>query len=103
LPFAEPASYKDSLSTGKTVLLTFGLLSPNKGFENVIQALPRILSRHSNVVYIIAGATQPMSDAARAIDIGSSCRPWQRSWELGRVLAHNNQTIGARGDFLQDD
>ena len=59
LPFAEPASYKDSFSTGKTVLLTFGLLSPNKGFENAIQALPRILSRHSNVVYIIAGATHP--------------------------------------------
>jgi glycosyltransferase involved in cell wall biosynthesis len=59
LPFAEPASYKDSFSTGKTVLLTFGLLSPNKGFESVIQALPRILSRHSNVVYIIAGATHP--------------------------------------------
>jgi glycosyltransferase involved in cell wall biosynthesis len=60
LPFAEPACYKDSFSTkGKTVLLTFGLLSPNKGFESVIQALPRILSRHSNVVYVIAGATHP--------------------------------------------
>jgi glycosyltransferase involved in cell wall biosynthesis len=34
-------------------------LSPNKGFENVIQALPRILSQHSDVVYIIAGATHP--------------------------------------------
>ncbi len=61
LPFAEPASRTDSLSTpGKTVLLTFGLLSPNKGFENVIQALPSILSRHSNVVYVIAGATHPL-------------------------------------------
>ncbi len=59
LPFAEADSYKDSFSIGKTVLLTFGLLSPNKGFESVIQALPRILSRHSNVVYIIAGATHP--------------------------------------------
>ena len=59
LPFAEPASYKDSFSTGKTVLLTFGLLSPNKGFESVIQALPHILSRHPDVVYIIAGATHP--------------------------------------------
>ena len=59
LPFAEPDLYKDSFSAGKTVLLTFGLLSSNKGFENVIQALPRILSRHSNVVYIIAGATHP--------------------------------------------
>jgi len=59
LPLAEPDLYKDSFSAGKTVLLTFGLLSPNKGFENVIQALPRILSRHSNAVYIIAGATHP--------------------------------------------
>jgi glycosyltransferase involved in cell wall biosynthesis len=59
LPFAESDLYKDSFLVGKNVLLTFGLLSPNKGFENVIQALPRILSRHSNVVYIIAGATHP--------------------------------------------
>ena len=59
LPLAEPDRYKDSLSTGKTVLLTFGLLSPNKGFENMIQALPRIVAQHPNVVYIIAGATHP--------------------------------------------
>jgi glycosyltransferase involved in cell wall biosynthesis len=60
LPFVEPEPYKKSISTaGKTVLLTFGLLSPNKGFENVIHALPRILSQHSDVVYIIAGATHP--------------------------------------------
>src|SRR5664280_2046054 len=60
LPFAEPLLHKNSLSAqGKIVLLTFGLLSPNKGFEPVIQALPRILSRHSNVVYVIAGATHP--------------------------------------------
>jgi len=60
LPFVEPDAYKESLGLGgKTVLLTFGLLSPNKGFENVIQALPHILSRHSEVVYLIAGATHP--------------------------------------------
>ena len=60
LPFVEPDAYKDSLSVGgKAVLLTFGLLSPNKGFESVIRALPRILARHSNAVYVIAGATHP--------------------------------------------
>ena len=60
LPFAEPVLHRDSLSAqGKIVLLTFGLLSPNKGFETVIRALPRILSQHSNVVYVIAGATHP--------------------------------------------
>jgi glycosyltransferase involved in cell wall biosynthesis len=60
LPFVEPDVYKDSLSlTGKAVLLTFGLLSPNKGFESVIRALPQILSQCSNTVYVIAGATHP--------------------------------------------
>src|SRR5579864_582924 len=60
LPFLDPNFYKDRFGVeGKAVLLTFGLLSPNKGIENVIQALPHILSRHSNVVYIVAGATHP--------------------------------------------
>src|SRR5437868_3122250 len=60
LPFVDPNFYKDRFSVeGKAVLLTFGLLSPNKGIENVIQALPQILSKHTNVVYIVAGATHP--------------------------------------------
>jgi glycosyltransferase involved in cell wall biosynthesis len=60
LPFTDPSFYKDGFGTeGKHVLLTFGLLSPNKGVENVIKALPKILSRHSNVVYMISGVTHP--------------------------------------------
>ncbi|MHB8676139.1 MAG: glycosyltransferase family 4 protein [Candidatus Acidiferrales bacterium] len=60
LPFTDPSFYKDSFGVeGKSVLLTFGLLSPNKGLENVIHALPRILSRHKNVVYMISGVTHP--------------------------------------------
>src|SRR5258707_2406946 len=60
LPFTDPNFYKDGFGTeGKHVLLTFGLLSPNKGIESVIQALPSILLRHSNVVYMISGVTHP--------------------------------------------
>jgi glycosyltransferase involved in cell wall biosynthesis len=60
LPFLDPNFFKDRFGVeGKAVLLTFGLLSPNKGIENVIQALPQILSKHENVVYIVAGATHP--------------------------------------------
>lgn len=60
LPFEQPDLYKNRFSCqGKSVLLTFGLLSPNKGFESVIQAMPSILTRHSNAVYMIAGATHP--------------------------------------------
>ncbi len=60
LPFLDPNFYKDRFGVeGKAVLLTFGLLSPNKGIENVIKALPQVLSKHKNVVYIVAGATHP--------------------------------------------
>jgi len=60
LPFMDPNYYKDKFGTeGKPVLLTFGLLSPNKGIENVIQALPAILARQPNVVYIVSGVTHP--------------------------------------------
>jgi glycosyltransferase involved in cell wall biosynthesis len=60
LPFTDPSFYKDGFGTeGKEVLLTFGLLSPNKGIENVINALPQILERHSNVVYMVSGVTHP--------------------------------------------
>jgi glycosyltransferase involved in cell wall biosynthesis len=60
LPFLDPNFYKDRFGVeGKAVLLTFGLLSPNKGIENVIRALPEILSKHKNVAYLVAGATHP--------------------------------------------
>src|ERR1039458_9316018 len=60
LPFMDPNYFKDKFGAeGKSVLLTFGLLSPNKGIENVIQALPAILARQPNVVYIVTGVTHP--------------------------------------------
>src|SRR5260221_8079309 len=60
LPFTDPTFYKDGFGTeGKDVLLTFGLLSPNKGIESVIKAMPSILSKHRNVVYMVSGVTHP--------------------------------------------
>jgi glycosyltransferase involved in cell wall biosynthesis len=60
LPFGDPNYYKDSSGTeGKAVLLTFGLLSPNKGIERVIEALPSIVAEHPEAVYVIVGATHP--------------------------------------------
>ncbi len=60
MPFMDSNFYKDLFHVeGKTVLLTFGLLSPNKGIEYVIEALPAILEKHPNIVYIVLGATHP--------------------------------------------
>ena len=60
MPFIDSSFYKDKFGVeGKKVLLTFGLLSPNKGIENVLQALPSVTRKHPDVTYIILGATHP--------------------------------------------
>lgn len=51
---------KDRLGVdGRSVILTFGLLSPDKGIEHVIDALPAIVARCPQCVYIVLGATHP--------------------------------------------
>ncbi len=58
--FVDPTFFKDQFGVeGKVVLLTFGLLSPNKGIEHVLNALPEILAEFPGVVYIVLGATHP--------------------------------------------
>lgn len=58
--FIDPTYYKDKFGvTGKRLLLTFGLLSPGKGLENVIRALPEVVSRFPDTIYLILGATHP--------------------------------------------
>lgn len=60
MPFVDPNYYKDQFGVeGKQVLLTFGLLSPQKGIENVLKALPDVLKEFPNLVYVILGATHP--------------------------------------------
>ncbi|GAB6089791.1 glycosyltransferase family 4 protein [Spirochaeta dissipatitropha] len=59
-PFMDPSFYKDQFGVeGRKVLLTFGLLSPSKGIENVLQAIPLIKEKHPDISYIILGATHP--------------------------------------------
>lgn len=58
--FVAPDCYKEQFGVaGKKVLLTFGLLSPNKGIEHVLHALPGIVAEFPDLVYIVLGATHP--------------------------------------------
>lgn len=60
VPFVDPNYYKDLLGVeGRRVILTFGLLSPGKGIEYMIQALPEVVKKHPDVAYIVLGATHP--------------------------------------------
>ena len=60
VPFVDPNFFKDQFGVeGKRVILTFGLLGPSKGIENMVEALPQIVRRHPDTVYIVLGATHP--------------------------------------------
>lgn len=60
VPFVDPNYYKDKFrAEGQRVMLTFGLLSPGKGIEYAIEALPRVVREFPDALYIILGATHP--------------------------------------------
>ena len=54
-----PTSGPYARTSGRFVLSTFGLISPGKGLETVIEALPAMIERHPEIVYVIAGRTHP--------------------------------------------
>jgi len=69
VPFVESDAYKEKFSVlGRSVILTSGLLSPGKGIETVIDALPEILKAHPQVIYLVVGATHPHLKAEQGED-----------------------------------
>ena len=60
VPFVDPDFYKDQFGVaGRKVILQFGLLGPGKGIEVVLRAMPKIVEKHPDAVFIILGATHP--------------------------------------------
>jgi glycosyltransferase involved in cell wall biosynthesis len=90
-PFIDPSFYKDKFGVeGKKVLLTFGLLSPNKGIENVLQALPSVTRKNADVIYIILGATHPHILKAYGEEYRISLQQLVRKLNISdHVLFHN--------------
>lgn len=59
-PFVDSAPAKARIGfSGKKVVLTFGLLSPSKGIETMIDTMPLIIERSPDAVYVVMGATHP--------------------------------------------
>ncbi len=60
-PFNNCDKYKKKLNLkGTPLVLTFGLLSQNKGIESMLEALPEVVSQYPDLVYLILGATHPI-------------------------------------------
>lgn len=59
--YLDPSYYKHQLLlTERFVILTFGFLSPNKGIEVMLEALPSVIKKHPEVLYLVLGATHPV-------------------------------------------
>jgi glycosyltransferase involved in cell wall biosynthesis len=85
---------------GKSVILTFGLLSPDKGIEHVIDALPEILARYPNTVYVVLGATHPHIKERNGESYRESLE--RRAQELGvasNMIFHNR--FVSRGELVK--
>ena len=78
---------RNSASAERPIILTFGLLSPNKGIETMLDAMPEIIKSCPNAVYVILGATHPnlvrdqgevyresLAARVRELGIDGSCR-----------------------------
>jgi len=59
LHFNPEKSKKEFKLETKKVILTFGFISRNKGIETVIKALPKVVEKHPDVIYIVLGKTHP--------------------------------------------
>ncbi|KJS32372.1 MAG: glycosyl transferase family 1 [Desulfatitalea sp. BRH_c12] len=93
-PFIDPSFNKDKFGVeGKKVLLTFGLLSPNKGIETVLQALPAVIQQHPDVVYIVLGATHPQILASQGDAYRIMLQQLVRKLGIGEHVIFQNRFV----------
>ena len=94
VPFVDPNYYKDQYGVeGRKVILTFGLLSPGKGIETMIEALPAVVSRHPEVVYIVLGATHPHVKKEQGESYRLSLQRRARELGIGDHLIFHNRFV----------
>jgi glycosyltransferase involved in cell wall biosynthesis len=92
--FVAPDNYKEQFGvSGKKVLLTFGLLSPNKGIEHVLHALPEVVAEFPDVVYIVLGATHPNEVRTRGETYRSGLEDMARKNDLENHVIFNNRFV----------
>lgn len=94
MPFVDPNYYKDQFGVvGKQVLLTFGLLSQNKGIEYAIRALPKVVERFPDLVYMVLGATHPNVVKAEGENYRLRLQSLVRQLKLEKHVVFHNRFV----------
>ncbi|MFO7839889.1 MAG: glycosyltransferase family 4 protein [Desulfosalsimonadaceae bacterium] len=95
--FVDPNFYKDQYGVeGRKVILTFGLLSPNKGIETMIDALPAVVGAYPEVVYIVLGATHPNVKREEGEAYRLSLQRRARDLGVGEHLIFHNRFVDVK-------
>ena len=96
-PFIDPDFYKDQFGVeGKKVILTFGLLSPSKGIEYVLQALPAVKEHHPNIAYILLGATHPHVLQSYGEEYRIGLQQQVQKLDLQEQVSFHNRFVGLK-------
>jgi glycosyltransferase involved in cell wall biosynthesis len=97
--FDQTQSKKDFNLEDKKVLLTFGFVSRNKGIETAIKALPRVIKKYPNVLYIILGKTHPNVLRKSGEEYRSYLQLLVKSMNLSDHVLFINEFIGEKDLF----
>jgi glycosyltransferase involved in cell wall biosynthesis len=103
LPYVDPETCKEQFGVeGKKVIMSFGLLSPGKGLETVISALPEVVSRYPEAVYLIVGGTHPQVKRHFGESYRLSLQQKARKLKVDRHVIFHNRFVssGELCDFL---
>ncbi len=94
VPFIDPNYYKDQFGVeGRKVILTFGLLSPNKGIETMIDAMAPIVKVHPEAVYVVLGATHPHVVATYGEDYRTTLEHRAEQRGVGEHVVFHNRFV----------
>jgi len=92
--FMDPNFHKSNFGVeGKKVILTFGLLSPNKGIEFMVEAMPDIVAEHPEAVYLVLGATHPHILRAVGEEYRQGLQQMVRKLGLADHVAFHNRFV----------
>jgi glycosyltransferase involved in cell wall biosynthesis len=103
VPFVDPNVFKEEFGVaGRSVLFTFGLLSPNKGIEHVLNALPAITAEFPDMVYMVVGATHPneLRDSGEAYRVGLEALAAKKKVEKNVIFYNSFVDLGTLKNLI---